>query len=56
MGALEQEFSDYRDVQGLKLPFMVRTLQNGVRVAEIKIDSIDVNPSLDEALFKKPGK
>lgn len=56
MGALEQEFSDYRDVQGLKLPFMVRTLQNGVRVAEIKIDSIDVNTPIDEALFKKPDK
>jgi outer membrane lipoprotein-sorting protein len=56
MGALEQEFSDYRDVQGLKLPFMVRTLQNGVRVAEIKIDTIEVNAPIDEALFKKPSK
>ena len=56
MGALEQEFSDYRDVQGLKLPFLVRTLQNGVRVAEIKVDSIDVNTPIDEGLFKKPGK
>ena len=56
MGALEQEFSDYRDVQGLKLPFLVRTLQNGVRVAEIKIDSIDVNTPIDEALFRKPVK
>jgi outer membrane lipoprotein-sorting protein len=56
MGALEQEFSDYRDVQGLKLPFLIRTLQNGVRVAEIKIDRIDVNAPLDEALFKKPAK
>jgi outer membrane lipoprotein-sorting protein len=56
MGALEQEFSDYRDVQGLKLPFMVRTLQNGVRVAEIRIDTIEVNAPIDEALFKKPSK
>lgn len=56
MGALEQEFSDYREVEGLKLPFMVRTLQNGVPVAEIKIDSIDVNTPIDEALFKKPVK
>jgi outer membrane lipoprotein-sorting protein len=56
MGALEQEFSDYRDVQGLKLPFIVRTLQNGVPVAEIKIDSIDINKPIDEALFKKPGR
>jgi hypothetical protein len=56
MGALEQEFSDYREVQGLKLPFMVRTLQNGVPVAEIKIESIDVNTPIDEALFKKPVK
>ena len=56
MGVLEQDFLDYRDVQGVKMPFLVRTLQNGVRVAEIKIDTIEVNGPVDEGLFKKPAK
>ena len=56
MGALEQEFSDYRDVQGLKMPFTVRTLQNGVRVAEIKIDTIEIDAPIDDSLFKRPAR
>ncbi len=55
MGPLAQEFSDYRDVQGLQMPFVIRTLQNGVPVAEIRIDAIDVNIAIDDALFRKPG-
>jgi len=56
MGALEQQFLDYRDVHGVKMPFLVRTLQNGVRVAEIKIDSIEVNSQVDDSLFKPPAR
>jgi outer membrane lipoprotein-sorting protein len=56
MGALEQEFSDYRDVQGLKMPFSVRTLQNGAPVAQLAIEKIEVNGQIDDALFKKPAK
>ena len=56
MGDLAQEFLDYRTVSGLRMPFMVRTLQNGVRVAEIAFDSIEVNVPLDPALFRKPSR
>jgi outer membrane lipoprotein-sorting protein len=56
MGMLEEEFSDYRDVQGLKMPFSVRTLQNGRRVAEITIERIEINAAVDDALFKKPDR
>lgn len=56
MGALEEEFLDYRDVQGLKMPFTVRTLQNGKRVAEITIERIELNEAIDDEMFKRPGK
>jgi outer membrane lipoprotein-sorting protein len=56
MGMLEEEFSDYRDVQGLKMPFSVRTLQNGRPVAEITIERIEVNGAIDDALFRKPDR
>jgi hypothetical protein len=54
MGALTQEFLDYRNVQGVQMPFTVRTLQNGVRVAEITFDAIRLNAPLEEGLFNKP--
>lgn len=56
MGPLEQEFLDYRDVQGIQMPFTVRTLQNGVKVSEVKIESIQFNTPLDNALFSKPAR
>jgi outer membrane lipoprotein-sorting protein len=56
MGALEEEFSDYRDVQGVKMPFSVRTLQNGRRVAEITIERIELNGAIDDEMFKRPAK
>jgi outer membrane lipoprotein-sorting protein len=56
MGMLEEEFSDYRDVQGLKMPFSVRTLQNGKPVAEITIERIEINGVIDDALFRKPDR
>ena len=56
MGTLEEEFADYRDVQGLKMPFSVRTLQNGKRVAEITVERIELNGAIDDALFKKPAR
>ena len=56
MGPIEQEFLDYRDVQGIKMPFTVRTVQNGRRVSEIRIDAIQFNGTLDDTLFKKPAR
>jgi outer membrane lipoprotein-sorting protein len=54
MGLLAQEFLDYRTVQGLRMPYAIRTLQNSTRVAEIKIDSIELNAPIDDGLFRKP--
>jgi hypothetical protein len=46
--------ADYRDVAGLTLPFSERALFNGAPDSFLTrtIDSIQVNPSLDAALFE----
>lgn len=48
--------SDYRDVNGLRLPFSERALFNGqpdeFRTRQIK--SVEINPAIDAALFKAP--
>jgi hypothetical protein len=49
-------FRDYRQVNGLMLPFEVRALFEGTpdSFRSGKIDSITVNPAVDAALFEAP--
>jgi outer membrane lipoprotein-sorting protein len=54
LGRLEQVFSDYRDVDGIKVPFTIRTLVNGVPQSEIKVDSVEFNVPIDNAVFRMP--
>ena len=47
------EFSDYRDVDGVKLPFRA-TATSAVQNYTIKIEKIEHNVTIDDALFSKP--
>ena len=51
---LEQEFGDFRDVDGIKAPFLIRQIINGVVQSEIKVQKIELNLPLDDALFRLP--
>jgi len=55
-GMLEQELSDYRDVSGVKMPFAIKTSSAGVTMASISVDKVEINPAIDDALFKMPAK
>ncbi|HUR36464.1 MAG TPA: insulinase family protein [Terriglobales bacterium] len=50
----EIEFSDYRTVEGLTLPFKRVTKDNGNVVAETTVKEIKLNPAVDPKLFEKP--
>ncbi len=54
VGRMEQELSDYRDVEGIKVPFRVRMIQNGVLQSEIKVDKVEFNVKADDTLFRIP--
>jgi hypothetical protein len=46
---------DYRTVDGLKMPYVIETVVQGVqRTEKIAIDKVLVNPALDAARFGKP--
>lgn len=51
---LEQQLLDYRDVKGLKEPFLIRMLVNGAVQSEIKVQSIEFNEKMDDSLFRIP--
>jgi outer membrane lipoprotein-sorting protein len=51
---IEQELSDYRDVEGIKIPFLIRTTANGVRQGEIKVEKVEFNVKIEDAIFRMP--
>jgi hypothetical protein len=50
-GDVEKEYSDYRDVGSLTLPFKWRTTEGG-RTTETTVSKYEVNPVVDEGLFQ----
>lgn len=57
MFAAQQElrFSDYRDVQGRMVPFTVQQLVDGKPVGQTKVDTVEFNIPIEDALFRMPG-
>ena len=52
---LEQtsEFSDYRDVDGMKIPFEVKQVSD-IQTLTVKLTKVEHNVEVDEKLFSKP--
>jgi outer membrane lipoprotein-sorting protein len=53
-GPIETALSDYRDVNGLKLPFAIKTTTGGVVAADVVVDSIQFNVDMPATLFSMP--
>jgi outer membrane lipoprotein-sorting protein len=51
---IEQELTDYREVEGIKIPFVIRTLANGVKQGEVRLEKVEFNVKLDDAIFRMP--
>lgn len=53
---IESVMSDYRAVDGIMLPHTVRQLMNGKPIAETKIEKVELNAPVADALFAMPKK
>jgi hypothetical protein len=51
----EESYSDYRDVNGIKVAFKATISRNGVPVIERVLRRIEFNVPLDSALFTRPS-
>jgi len=51
---LDQQFLDYREQDGIKVPFLVHTIANGVLQSEMKLETVEFNATIDEAVFRMP--
>jgi outer membrane lipoprotein-sorting protein len=54
MGPVENELSNYREIQGLKLPFTMKTVSAGSILSTTTVDSVELNPQIDNAIFNMP--
>ena len=53
--ALQTDYDDYREVGGVKIPYVVRTI--GISPADgvtMQIEKVEINPQLDAGRFIKP--
>lgn len=53
-GKMETRFTDYRNIDGRMIPFVMTNVLNGKQVAQIRLDRVEFNIPLDDALFKMP--
>ena len=52
---MEERFSEYRTVDGLRVPFRAEVLRNGVPLVERSVEKIEFNVPLPASLFTKPS-
>ncbi len=53
LNPVQNDFADYRDVSGVKVPFQVTTSRPG-RKLEIQLDQVGQNVAVEDARFEKP--
>ena len=51
---VEEIFSDYREVDGIRIPFKTKILQNGKDFAELTLSEAAYNSGLDQETLSKP--
>jgi outer membrane lipoprotein-sorting protein len=51
-GTVDQYFSDFRDVDGVQIPFAIKTNVAAMGAIDIKVLKVEINPSLDDSVFK----
>jgi len=53
-GIVEQRLSDFREVEGLMMPFVVQVVTGGAVAGSMKVTKVELNPDIDVALFRIP--
>jgi|Deesub1362B_J571_1020462.scaffolds.fasta_scaffold02073_3 predicted Zn-dependent peptidase len=51
---LEEFYSDYREVSGIKIPFHIIINSNDKKFAEVNILEVKINSQIPESLFERP--
>ena len=52
--AVETYFSDYKEEKGLMMPHTLETKMGGQTVVTIKMEKVEINPTIDKKIFSFP--
>jgi zinc protease len=52
-GTIEENWSDLRDVDGMKVPFKITVMQNGKKFAEVSVQDVKLNTGTSEEQLSK---
>jgi outer membrane lipoprotein-sorting protein len=52
---LEIHLGEFKPVEGLMMPSTTRQLMNGNEIAQVSVDKIELNPAIEDSLFKMPA-
>lgn len=53
-GKMETRFTDYRTIEGRTMPFVMTNIVDGKQVAQVRLERVEFNVPLDDALFRIP--
>jgi outer membrane lipoprotein-sorting protein len=54
--ALDTEMSNFQPVSGIMIPHTVKQSMGGKPIVQMTIDKVELNPAIEDSLFKMPGK
>ena len=52
---LEIQLVEFKPVDGLMMPSQTRQFMNGKEVAQVAVDKVELNPTIEDSLFKMPA-
>lgn len=52
---LEIQLAEFKPVDGLMMPSQTRQFMNGNEIAQVAVDKVELNPTIDDSLFKMPA-
>ena len=56
MSKIETNYTDFKNVQGLVLPYTIETVVDGNKISKLKIDTISLNTVFPDSLFDEPSE
>lgn len=52
---LEIQLTEFKPVDGLMMPSQTRQLMDGNEIAQVSVDKVELNPTVEDSMFKMPA-
>ena len=52
---VETEFGDYKEVNGIMIPFYIENKSNGKTISQLTLQKVVINPEIEDSIFEMPA-